>query len=99
MRRWVAAGGAAVVLAATAVGVTLAVRPTPVAAVPAATAGIVVTVTVPSAAATHGLLQVWGRQANGTYRSAYGPITAWVGGAGVGATREGLSRTPAGTFG
>lgn len=100
MRRWVAAGGAAVLVAAAAVGVTLAVRPSPVgAAVPPATAGIVVTVSVPSAAATHGLLQVWGRQANGTYRSAYGPTTAWVGPAGVGATREGLNRTPAGTFG
>lgn len=98
MRRWIAAGGAAVLTVAAAVGVTLAVRPAPAGAAPA-TAGIVVTVSTGSAAATHGLLQVWARQANGSYRSAYGPVTAYVGSAGVGAAREGLNRTPAGTFG
>jgi L,D-peptidoglycan transpeptidase YkuD (ErfK/YbiS/YcfS/YnhG family) len=98
MRRWVAAGVAAVLAAGAAVGVTLAVRPSPAGAAPA-TAGIVVTVSTGSAAATHGLLQVWARQADGTYRSAYGPTTAWVGAAGVGATREGLSKTPTGVYG
>jgi L,D-peptidoglycan transpeptidase YkuD (ErfK/YbiS/YcfS/YnhG family) len=100
MRRWVAAGGAAVLVAAAAVGVTLAIRPSPAgAAVAPATAGIVVSVSVPTAAATHGTLQVWRRQADGSYHSAYGPTPAWVGSAGVGATREGLNRTPAGTYG
>jgi L,D-peptidoglycan transpeptidase YkuD (ErfK/YbiS/YcfS/YnhG family) len=99
MRRWVAGGVVAVVVAGAAVGVSLATRAEPAGAVTRATAGVVVTVSVGSSTATHGLLQVWKRQANGTYTSAYGPTTAWVGAAGVGATREGLQRTPAGTFG
>jgi L,D-peptidoglycan transpeptidase YkuD (ErfK/YbiS/YcfS/YnhG family) len=97
MRRWVAAGLAGVLAAGTAVGLALLVTPAPAGAAPA-TAGVVVTVSTGSAAATHGLLQVWQRQSNGTYRSAYGPTTAWVGAQGVGATREGRSRTPAGVF-
>jgi L,D-peptidoglycan transpeptidase YkuD (ErfK/YbiS/YcfS/YnhG family) len=97
MRRWVVAGLAGVLVAGTAVGVALLAGPAPAGAAPA-TAGVVVTVSTGSAAATHGLLQVWQRQSNGTYRSAYGPTTAWVGAQGVGATREGLSRTPAGVF-
>ncbi len=98
MKRLVAVAGAAVLAAGTAVGVALVARPSPAGAAPA-TAGIVVTVSTGSAAATHGLLQVWARQSNGTYRSAYGPTAAWVGSQGVGAAREGLNRTPAGVFG
>lgn len=91
--RVLVAVAAAVGIAVT--GVVLVDRPEPAGAAPA-TAGVVVTVSVPSAAATRGLLQVWQRQGNGTYRSAYGPTTAWVGSQGVGTTREGLGRTPAG---
>jgi L,D-peptidoglycan transpeptidase YkuD (ErfK/YbiS/YcfS/YnhG family) len=96
MRRvWVAA----VALIAVAVGgVVLVDRPEPAGAAPA-TAGVVVSVSVSASTSTHGLLQVWKRQANGSYRSAYGPTTAWVGAQGIGTAREGLARTPAGVFG
>jgi L,D-peptidoglycan transpeptidase YkuD (ErfK/YbiS/YcfS/YnhG family) len=99
VRRVVIVGLVLVALAAG--GVVLLDRDSPAGAAAAApaTAGTVVTVSVGSAGATHGLLQVWKRRANGTYASAYGPTTAWVGAQGIGATREGLARTPAGVFG
>lgn len=99
MGRWgrvLVAAVAAVALAVT--GVVLLDRPEPAGAAPA-TAGQVITVRTASAAATHGLLEAWQRQPNGSYRRVYGPVTAFVGAQGVGATREGLSRTPAGVFG
>lgn len=97
MRRVLVVG--MVLVAVVTGGMLLLDRDSPAGAVAPATAGVVVTVSVAAASSTHGLLQVWKRQGNGTYRSAYGPTTAWVGAQGVGGTREGLARTPAGVFG
>lgn len=89
---------ATAVVAAAVPAALLADRVTPAGAVPAATAGQVVTVRTASAGATRGVLEAWQRQPNGSYRRVRGPVTAWVGARGVGATREGLARTPAGVF-
>ena len=58
----------------------------------------VVTVQAASAHSTTAALDLWSRSADGSYRHVYGPVRAFVGSAGVGPTREGLSRTPAGVF-
>ena len=60
-------------------------------------AGQVITVVAASAAATSAQLTAWQRSGN-TWRIVAGPVFAWVGYAGTGATREGMSRTPAGVF-
>jgi L,D-peptidoglycan transpeptidase YkuD (ErfK/YbiS/YcfS/YnhG family) len=88
---------AVVVLSVATAVVVLGGRPAPAGAV-TATTGQVITVRTGSAAATSGVLEAWQKQVNGSYRRVYGPVPAWVGSAGVGATREGLSRTPAGFF-
>lgn len=88
---------AVVAVAGTTAVVVLGGRPAPAGAV-TATTGQVITVRTASASATSGVLEAWQKQTNGSYRRVYGPIPAWVGSAGVGATREGLSRTPAGFF-
>lgn len=95
VRRVLAVGIAAVVAvgAATAVVVVRGERPAG-----AATAGQVVTVRAVSSTAQTAVLEAWEKQPNQAYKRVYGPVPARVGSAGVGATREGLSRTPAGYF-
>ncbi|HEX6755946.1 MAG TPA: L,D-transpeptidase family protein [Mycobacteriales bacterium] len=88
---------AAVVTLSVATAVVVLGRPTPAGAV-TATTGQVITVRTTSSTATSGVLEAWQKQSNQSYRRVYGPIPAWVGSAGVGATREGLARTPAGFF-
>jgi L,D-peptidoglycan transpeptidase YkuD (ErfK/YbiS/YcfS/YnhG family) len=58
----------------------------------------IITVAVPSAGSTTGTLTAWERSGSG-WTVAIGPLKASVGKNGVGATKEGMSRTPAGTFG
>ncbi len=57
-----------------------------------------VTVLVPSASSTSGVLRGWRRESGGQWTSVLGPVTVRVGTAGVGAAQEGTSRTPRGTF-
>ncbi|WP_208092626.1 hypothetical protein [Blastococcus xanthinilyticus] len=56
-----------------------------------------VTVTVPHAGATSGRLTAWEKRGTG-WVAVLGPVTAQVGASGIGTAREGVSRTPAGTF-
>lgn len=58
----------------------------------------VITVRAASTHSTSAELDLWNRSANGTYRHVYGPVHAFIGSNGVGTTREGISRTPAGVF-
>lgn len=58
----------------------------------------VVTVRAESSSATTAKLDLWARNVNGTYRHVWGPAFAHIGSNGLGRTREGLSRTPAGVF-
>ena len=57
-----------------------------------------VTVLVPSASSTSGVLRGWQRGPGGGWVSVLGPVSVRVGTAGVGAAHEGLNRTPRGTF-
>jgi L,D-peptidoglycan transpeptidase YkuD (ErfK/YbiS/YcfS/YnhG family) len=57
----------------------------------------VITVAAGSAGATSATLTAWQRSGTG-WKAVVGPVFAWVGYAGTGATREGMSRTPAGTY-
>lgn len=57
-----------------------------------------VTVSTAGPTATSGTLSAWDRAADGTWTRVFGPVTAWVGARGVGATSEGAQRTPVGTF-
>jgi L,D-peptidoglycan transpeptidase YkuD (ErfK/YbiS/YcfS/YnhG family) len=57
-----------------------------------------VTVLVPSASSTSGVLRGWRRDSGGQWVSVLGPATVRVGTDGVGATHEGINRTPRGTF-
>ena len=64
----------------------------------ATTSGQVVTVSAPSATSTTATVEAWSRQADGRYkRVAYFP-NARIGSQGMGATSEGLSRTPVGRY-
>ena len=67
--------------------------------VPVAAGGAtqVVTVVAGSAASTTASLTAWELRAGG-WTPVLGPVTAWVGGQGIGAASETSSRTPAGTF-
>jgi L,D-peptidoglycan transpeptidase YkuD (ErfK/YbiS/YcfS/YnhG family) len=58
-----------------------------------------ITVQADSATSTTAQLRLWQRDTRGIWTPVWGPATAFVGALGVGATREGLSRTPAGLFG
>jgi L,D-peptidoglycan transpeptidase YkuD (ErfK/YbiS/YcfS/YnhG family) len=83
-------------VAAVAVAVGVAVVPS--APAQAVINSQVVTVKVASSTSTYAAVEAWQRQADGRYRRvAYFPY-ARVGRNGVGATHEGLARTPAGTF-
>jgi L,D-peptidoglycan transpeptidase YkuD (ErfK/YbiS/YcfS/YnhG family) len=66
--------------------------------VPPAGTSQLVTVLVPTARSTSGVLRGWRRESGGQWTSVLGPVTVRVGTAGVGATQEGTSRTPRGTF-
>jgi L,D-peptidoglycan transpeptidase YkuD (ErfK/YbiS/YcfS/YnhG family) len=57
-----------------------------------------ITVTAPTSTSTSGTLRAWQKSSNGTWRVVYGPVTAWVGSAGIGKASETTSRTPLGTF-
>ncbi|UOY01114.1 L,D-transpeptidase family protein [Blastococcus sp. PRF04-17] len=57
----------------------------------------VVTVTVTSATSTTGRLTAWEKR-GGSWVAVLGPFTARVGSQGIGQAREGLNRTPAGTY-
>jgi L,D-peptidoglycan transpeptidase YkuD (ErfK/YbiS/YcfS/YnhG family) len=57
-----------------------------------------VTVLVPSAGSTFGVLRGWRRESGGRWASVFGPVTVRVGTDGVGAARKGINRTPRGTF-
>jgi L,D-peptidoglycan transpeptidase YkuD (ErfK/YbiS/YcfS/YnhG family) len=74
-------------------GVTAA---TPAAAYPT-TANQLITVRVSSPTATVGQLRAYDR-VNGAWKLRIGPVTARVGGAGVGRASEGSTRTPAGDY-
>jgi L,D-peptidoglycan transpeptidase YkuD (ErfK/YbiS/YcfS/YnhG family) len=69
-----------------------------VASAAATTAGQVVTVSSPTAGSTYATVEAWARQADGRYKRVAHFTSARVGSAGVGATSEGLSRTPAGRY-
>ena len=58
----------------------------------------VVTVVAPYSSSTTATVTAWARTSNG-WTIAAGPYAAYIGSNGVGATREGMSRTPAGVFG
>ncbi|HEX8081037.1 MAG TPA: L,D-transpeptidase family protein [Jatrophihabitans sp.] len=59
----------------------------------------VITVQAASSTSTTARLELWQRSSLGGFWRAAGPVTAYVGRSGVGQTREGLGRTPAGVFG
>jgi len=59
----------------------------------------VITVQAASSTSTTARLDLWTRSSLGGFWHAAGPVTAYVGERGVGQTREGLARTPAGVFG
>ncbi len=58
----------------------------------------VITVAAPKSTSTTGSLIAWQKQADGTWTKAFGPVTAHLGRAGVGAQSEGSTKTPQGTF-
>lgn len=57
-----------------------------------------VTVLVPRASSTSGVLRGWRRESGGQWASVFGPVTVRVGTQGVGTAHEGINRTPRGTF-
>jgi len=90
-------GAAAAAVAGTAFLVALVVH----SAAPAAAASTplrVITVQSSSASATTARLDLWTASSHGGYWHAAGPVKAYVGELGIGQTREGLARTPAGVF-
>jgi L,D-peptidoglycan transpeptidase YkuD (ErfK/YbiS/YcfS/YnhG family) len=66
--------------------------------VPPAGSNQLVTVLVPGASSTSGVLQGWQRGPGGGWVSVLGPVTVRVGTDGVGTAHEGVNRTPRGTF-
>jgi L,D-peptidoglycan transpeptidase YkuD (ErfK/YbiS/YcfS/YnhG family) len=66
--------------------------------VPPAGTDQLVTVLVPAATSTSGTLRGWQRAAGGGWNSVLGPVRVRVGTDGVGTAREGVNRTPRGTF-
>lgn len=57
----------------------------------------VIAVSSPSAGSSDATLRVWQRDSNGIWTTAFGPVRARVGSAGIGAAREGSKLTPRGT--
>jgi L,D-peptidoglycan transpeptidase YkuD (ErfK/YbiS/YcfS/YnhG family) len=66
--------------------------------VPPAGTDQLVTVLVPTEASTTGELRAWQRGAGGDWTGALGPVPVRVGSDGIGQAREGVNRTPRGTF-
>jgi L,D-peptidoglycan transpeptidase YkuD (ErfK/YbiS/YcfS/YnhG family) len=66
--------------------------------VPPAGTDQLVTVLVPAAASTGGVLRAWQRGPGGAWNATLGPVRVRVGAQGIGQAREGLSRTPRGTY-
>jgi L,D-peptidoglycan transpeptidase YkuD (ErfK/YbiS/YcfS/YnhG family) len=66
--------------------------------VPPAGTDQLVTVLVPAATSTSGTLRGWQRAPGGGWNSVLGPVRVRVGTDGVGTAREGVNRTPRGTF-
>jgi L,D-peptidoglycan transpeptidase YkuD (ErfK/YbiS/YcfS/YnhG family) len=66
--------------------------------VPPAGTDQLVTVLVPAATSTSGTLRAWQREPGGGWKSVLGPVRVRVGTDGVGTAREGVNRTPRGTF-
>jgi L,D-peptidoglycan transpeptidase YkuD (ErfK/YbiS/YcfS/YnhG family) len=59
----------------------------------------VITVKAPSSTSRTAVLEAWQRPAaGGMYRRVYGPVTAYVGDAGVGTASETSTKTPAGVW-
>lgn len=59
---------------------------------------VVITVKAASATSTTAVVEAWQLTGGGSYRRAYGPVTAHVDAQGVGPASETTSRTPAGRF-
>lgn len=70
----------------------------PAGAAPAIVHGQVITIRATSATAQTAAIEAWQRQPNGVYKRVFGPFTAHVGAAGIGAAREGSTKTPAGVW-
>jgi L,D-peptidoglycan transpeptidase YkuD (ErfK/YbiS/YcfS/YnhG family) len=85
--------------ALTVTGLLALSAPAAQAAASASAANQIVTVSVPTATSTTGVLELWVRQAGGGVVHAGGPFPVFVGELGVGATRDNVARTPAGVFG
>ena len=83
-------------LAAATVALTAFAAPT-VAAAPPAHPDQVITVSVPSATATTGVLEAWERR-GAEFTRVRGPVPVYVGEEGVGLASERRSRTPRGVF-
>jgi len=60
--------------------------------------GQVITVQAATSRSEVAVVRTWRLQSDGTYSQVFGPFVAYVGVHGVGETREGLDRTPAGVF-
>lgn len=94
-RPWLVVGLVAALVAAVAGAVLL--RPAPVAAAVAHKQWV--TVSAPSATSTYATVEAWQQQADGRFKRMAVFRNARVGSAGVGPTREGLSKTPTGRYG
>lgn len=89
--------GLAVAMAAALLLATGMVSTAPV-AVAATTAAQVVTVWAPTATSTYATVEAWARQPDGRYRRVAVFPHARIGARGMGATSEGMSRTPTGQY-
>jgi L,D-peptidoglycan transpeptidase YkuD (ErfK/YbiS/YcfS/YnhG family) len=58
----------------------------------------VITVSAGSSTSTYARVEAWQLQSNGAYKRVAGPWTARIGANGMGATRDGLARTPTGRY-
>lgn len=80
---------------ATTVPATTALAPVPNAD---STSSQMITVSATSSSATRATLTAWQKNSKGQWTVAIGPVSAWVGDAGIGQAREGSSKTPQGTW-
>ena len=63
-----------------------------------ATTSQLITVNTPTSTSTTATITGWQRGVDGVWRVAIGPMSGWVGAAGIGRATEGGMRTPAGTY-
>jgi len=89
---------AVTVAAALALVGALVAGPSSPAGAAATTAGQLVTVSAPSATSTLATVEAWARQPDGRYKRVARFPNARIGSQGMGATSEGLSRTPTGRY-